>query len=229
MRRPQVLAIDDEPALLRIIKDSLYSHYDVSLAESAKDAFSSILDRKPDLILVDNIMPGFNGIEFVRTIRSAKNTINIPIIMITALKESPDRIEAFKAGVDDFISKPFNPDELLVRVDSKLLRKKWLKKQNTKAMTLGNLTIDLENHDIRIDGELVHLTQVELIIAEKLVAERNQIVKRKTLEHLIWSNNVPEARILDIHMATLRKKMKNFDHKIETIYGKGYSIRSSET
>ena len=228
MRRPRVLVIDDEPALLRIIKDSLYSNYDVSLVENVKEAFASILDRKPDLILVDNIMPGFSGIEFVRTIRSASNTRNIPIIMITALKETHDRIDAYRAGVDDFISKPFNPDELLVRVDSRLTRQKLLKKQNPNVMTLGNLTVDFENHDVRIDGELVHLTQIELTIAEKLIVEQNQIVKRETLERLIWASNVPEARILDIHMATLRKKMKNFDHKIETIYGKGYLIRSSE-
>tara|TARA_B110001454_G_C12723192_1_gene435850 strand:+ start:16133 stop:16822 length:690 start_codon:yes stop_codon:yes gene_type:complete len=228
MRRPQILAIDDEPALLRIIKDFLHSSYDVSLVENAKDAFASILDRKPDLILIDNIMPGLSGIEFVREIRSASHTRNIPIIMVTALKESIDRIDAYKAGVDDFISKPFNPDELLVRVESKLLRQKIIEKQPTKSLILGNLKIDSKNHDLRINGELIHLTQVELKIIEKLITEKNQIVKRETLERLIWPDNIPEARILDIHITTLRKKIKNFDHKIETIYGKGYLIRSLE-
>ncbi len=229
MRRLKILAIDDEPALLRIIKDSLHSNYDVSLAENANEAFASILDKKPDLILIDNIMPGTNGIEFVRTMRSATNTRDIPIIMITALKESDDRIQAYEAGVDDFISKPFNPDELMVRVDSRLARHKALKERGTKVISVGNLKIDFENHDIRIDGELVHLTQIEMTIAEKLVSEENQIVKRETLERLIWSDNVPEARILDIHMATLRKKLKNFNHEIETVYGKGYAIRSQES
>lgn len=226
MRRPQILAIDDEPALLRIIKDSLDSIYDVSMVENAKEALATILEKKPDLILVDNVMAGINGLDFVKSIRSASETKPVPIIMITALKESSDRISAYEAGVDDFISKPFNPDELLVRVTSRLERQKLLKESHSNAKTVGNLSIDLENHDIRINGEMVHLTQIEMIIAEKLISEKNQIVKRETLEKLIWSDNIPEARILDIHLATLRKKLKGFSHKIETIYGKGYTIRS---
>lgn len=226
MRRLRILAIDDEPALLRIIKDSLSSTYDVAIVESAKDAFTAMFDQTPDLILVDNIMPGFNGVDFVKTVRSAANTKNIPIVMLTALKESEDRMEAYRAGVDDFISKPFNPDELLIRVQARLHRTKDIKEQNSSKKEIGNLSLDFENHTVRIDEKPIHLTQVELIIVDRLIADQNQIVKRETLEKLIWGSKVPQARILDIHMATLRKKLKNFNLKIETVYGQGFVIRN---
>jgi DNA-binding response OmpR family regulator len=226
MERLRVLAIDDEPALLRIIKDSLNETYEVSIAESAKDAFALMLDRKPHLILVDNIMPGINGVDFIKTIRSAEVTKNIPIIMLTALKESDDRMEAYKAGVDDFISKPFSPDELLIRVQSRIERSNQLGNPNSSTKTLGNLTYEFKNRDLRINGYAVHLTQIELTIIEKLITDINQIVKRETFQRLIWGDNPPEARILDIHMATLRKKLKSFNYKIETIYGKGYTLRN---
>lgn len=225
MERLRVLAVDDEPALLRIIKDSLNETYEVSIAESAKDAFALMLDRKPDLILVDNVMPGISGIDFIKTVRSADNTKAIPIIMLTALKESNDRMDAYKSGVDDFISKPFNPDELLVRVNSRIERSSQLSNPNSAIKTIGNLSFEFKSRDLRINGSSVHLTNIELTIIEKLIRDLNQIVKRETLQRLIWGDDPPEARILDIHMATLRKKLKAFNHKIETIYGEGFTLR----
>ncbi len=226
MKRFRVLAIDDEPALLRIIKESLIDKFDVVLGLNAQDAMAAILDQKPDLIVVDNIMPGMSGLDIVRTIRTASTTMDIPVIMITALKESVDRIAAFNAGVDDFISKPFSPDELVVRVETRLARHKSLKDPKSRVTIIGNLSIDFENHNIMINQEPIHLTQIELTIIEKLVADRDILVSRYKLEKEIWKNPNSDERILDIHMATLRKKIKTFDHKIETIYGKGYIIRS---
>lgn len=228
MKRLRILAIDDEPALLRIIKDSLHAVFDISIVKNANEAFASMLDDKPDLILVDNIMPGINGIDFIKTVRSASSTKSIPIIMLTALKESGDRVNAYKAGVEDFISKPFNPDELLVRVSARIERSKQISTQSITTKSIGNLSFDFRNRDLRVNGFSIHLTRIESSIFELLITHLNQIVKRTTLEYQIWGDKAPEARILDIHMATLRRKLKSFNHEIETIYGEGFTLRNIE-
>lgn len=223
---PKILAIDDEPAILRIIKDSLEGKFTVIGAKDGHDAVVATLNEKPDLILIDNIMPGLSGLEVVRLIRQANATKNIPIIMVTALKESLDRIEAFRAGVDDFISKPFHPDELVVRIESKLRRPAVESSPQSRSLALGNLKADFVNRDFLIKGRKVHLTNIEMGILEILISKVNSVVLRKEMIEMLWRDPRPEDRLLDIHVATLRKKIRNFDHKIETVYGQGYVIRS---
>lgn len=225
MNRSKVLAVDDEAGILRIIKDSLAEKFEVVTRNNAADAIAAVIDERPDLILFDNIMPGMSGLEAIRTLRLAQSANKIPIIMLTALKESGDRIEAFKAGVDDFISKPFRPEELLARVESRIQRFEALMNPDIQVLKLGNLSLNKESHDVRIDNIQIHLTNIEQTILQKLLVELNSVVSRTELKKIVWPETFGDDRLLDIHMATLRKKLKSFSHKIETIYGKGYIVR----
>lgn len=225
---PKILAVDDEPAILRIIKDILKGEYQVLAASDGQEAVAMAIDDAPDLILIDNIMPGMSGLDVVRLLRRANSTKHIPIIMITALKESVDRVEAYRAGVDDFISKPFQQDELLARIESKLERFKARSIGKPKILTLGNLKFDFDSHTVEVRNKKIHLTNIELGILQILISDIGSIVPRSKMIETIWSLPHPDERLLDIHVATLRRKVKSFDHKIETVYGKGYIIRRKD-
>lgn len=164
MERLKVLAVDDEPAILRIIEDSLSEKFQVIPLTNAQDAIASILDERPSLILIDNIMPGMSGLEAVKTLRRSQSGQRIPIIMLTALKESANRIEAFKAGVDDFVSKPFRPEELLARVVSKIERFQSFQGTPQTLLQLGNLRIDDNTREVLVADQPQHLTNIELTI-----------------------------------------------------------------
>ncbi len=228
MSKAKILVVDDEPAILRIVEDFLSDRFNVVVAANAQEAIALVIEEKPNLIIIDNIMPGMSGVELAKTLRRAPSVNQVPIIMLTALKESSDRIEAFKAGVDDFISKPFDLDELMARVESKLVRFGSVPHAHSEVWKLGNLSIDEKSHQVKIKEKTIHLTHIEFAILLKLIESQNQIVSRDELEKTIWKSKKTENRILDIHLNTLRKKIQNFDHQIETIYGRGFIIRSRD-
>jgi two-component system phosphate regulon response regulator PhoB len=226
--KPKILIVDDEPAILRIIQDLLENEFNVISAKSGEEAVHEAIDKRPDLILLDNLMPGMSGVDAARFIRKGSTTKHIPIVMLTALKEPLDRVDAFKAGVDDFISKPFHPDDLLARIASKLERFKQVfhSPEVSHDHTLGNLRINLKQQLVEIDGKRIPLTHLELNVLGVLLEHVDEIVDRKSLIKALWSSPDQDERILDVHIATLRKKIKKFNRKIETVYRKGYIIRS---
>ncbi|MGE5084705.1 MAG: response regulator transcription factor [Bacillota bacterium] len=225
MPKPTIVAIDDEPNILGILKDFLGEEYNIITASSSPEGLALVFSKKPDLVLIDNIMPDMSGLDVVRLLRQAESTLHIPVIMLTALMGVHDRINAFNSGVDDFISKPFSLDELKVRIDSKLRRfENKTIKQKTPTV-FGNVSLYPASNDVTVNETRVHLTQLEYNILELLLTEADHVVSRQKIISQLWKDSQTDDRILDIHMATLRKKLSHFDHKIETVYGQGYIIR----
>lgn len=221
----KILVIDDEPKILTLIESLMIDNYEVVTALNGAEGLKAAKNFNPDLIILDRLMPEMDGIEACRELRDEASTQQIPIIMLTALKESSDRIEAFNAGVDDFISKPFHPDELLTRVNAKLKRFNQLRNNSLNTEIIcKNLVMDVATKTVQIDNVFIHLTETEFDILHSLLEKRNRILSRSDLVKKIWNQTEVDDRILDCHIVSLRKKIKNFELKIKTLYGRGYVI-----
>lgn len=226
--RSKVLAIDDEEKILSLIQDILSDTYEVVVASTGQKGIELALTEKPNLVLVDNIMPNMSGIEATQFIRKCAATKDIPIIMLTALKESPDRTRAFRAGVDDFISKPFHPDELMARIESKIhrFRSRPLGKSKTRGQVKYlNLRINFDANTVYVNDKIVRLTALELKILAGLLAGRGKVQSREKLCESVWEEGKTNPRALDAHFTSLRKKLRHFSGTIATVYGQGYVIR----
>lgn len=225
--RNKILAIDDEIKILKILQNILSEDYDVIVANNGEEGVALAQAERPDLILVDRIMPIMNGIATTQFVRNCMITKNIPIIMVTALNDSSDRATAFKAGVDDFVSKPFHPDELLARISSKLTRFKNLKEPValSREFSLLNLRLSLDEATAYLSDRPVHLTPLEFNILRSLISAQGKVQSRQQLLTEIWGDSETNLRALDVHITSLRKKIRRFTGSIETVYGRGYVIR----
>jgi two-component system alkaline phosphatase synthesis response regulator PhoP len=224
--RSKVLVIDDEIKLVKLIQNILTDKYDVITAENGEDGVAIAQSEKPDLILVDQIMPKMDGIATTQFIRNCISTKNTPVIMLTALKETQERTKAFLAGVDDFISKPFHPEELLARISSKLTRFKILNEAiKANEYNYLNLRINLDERTAYISDKAIHLTPLEFELLRCLVANLGRVQSRQQLLAEIWKDAETNERALDAHITSLRKKTKRFAGLIDTVYGRGYIIR----
>lgn len=224
--RFKILVIDDEQKILNLIRDITSDKYNVITANNGEDGLEKAQVEIPDLILIDKIMPKMDGVITTQFIRKCSSTKNIPIIMLTALKESEDRLIAFKSGVDDFISKPFHPDELLSRIESKINRFKNLQGTDKSSEIISNnLRMNLNDQTVYIGKNLIHLTSVEFHILHCLLVGKGKIQTRNHLLTAVWEKKTNDTRLLDSHLASLRRKLKKFDQEIITVYGKGYVIR----
>lgn len=227
--RRKILIVEDEEKILNLIQDVLVENYNVVTAQNGEDAIALAQSEQPDVILLDKIIPKIDGILTSRYLRKGAKTKHIPIIMLTALKEPQDRTEAFSAGIDDFISKPFHPDELIARVEAKIVRFQSLQNRvGSQEITVGNLRLNINDRSIFINDKLVHLTSIEFQIFQRLLQNQGEVQSRKALIRSVWGDDVKDDRVLDSHFASLRRKLKNFSEKIVTVYGEGYVIREKK-
>lgn len=221
--------IDDEEKILRLVSDILSDQYDVITSTNGEEGIDKAQAEKPDLILVDMVMPKLNGVETTKFLRRCLATSQTPIIMLTALKEPEDRTEGFEAGVDDFISKPFHPTELKSRIKNKINRFKTISSGKRESLELGNLKLDAGKQSVHIDGKAIHIPKIEFAILRELLLHAEEILSREYLLKRIWGDKDVDDRILDQHVTILRKKLTAFDHKIRAVYGRGYTVRKDET
>lgn len=223
--RSKILVIDDETKILKIIDDVLSDAYDVLTATNGEDGLAIAQSEVPDLIVVDKIMPKMDGVLVAQFLRKGASTKHIPIIMLTALKEPPDRTAAFNAGIDDFISKPFHPDELVARIESKIGRFKSLQKpERVQELRWQNLRLLPEEGRVFLDNSLVRLTPIEFAILHDLISNVGKVRSREKIVAKVWGKAGYDVRLLDSHVASLRRKMKHLSGGIETIYGRGYRV-----
>ena len=224
MQKHKILIVDDEPSIREFLAQILSEHYQILFAKNGTEAFEIAKNKKPTIILLDIIMPGKNGIETCREIRNDPTTKSIPVIMLTALNDSNQRTQAFLSGADDYITKPFNPDELIARVESKIRRQKEVAPQVTGRVQFGDLTLNFEELKAEINGKTVEISQTEFKILSCLIKNQGQLVQREVLHDSVWGEESPSDRALDPHITTLRKKLKNSRSELKTVYGQGYSL-----
>ncbi len=229
MQKQKILIVDDEEHIRELLKFNLNnSGYDTILASNGVEALKYAKDEKPDLVLLDIMIPEMDGIEVCKNIRAEKTLVNTSIIMLTAKSEELDKILGLELGADDYITKPFSIRELLARVKA-VLRRNNISVSNRDEINVeefGELKIDFERHEVMVDDKLVNMTLKEFELLEILVRNKGKILKRETLLDKVWGYEyIGETRTVDVHIRYIRKKIEKDDKNpryIETVRGVGY-------
>ncbi|WP_432471381.1 phosphate regulon transcriptional regulator PhoB [Amphritea sp. HPY] len=223
----RVLIVDDEAPIREMIAVALeMAGYECIEAESAQAAHPLIVDNKPDMILLDWMMPGTSGVEFARRLRKDEMTSDIPIIMITAKGNEDNKIQGLESGIDDYITKPFSPRELVARLKTVLRR--TTPKGVEEPITVDDLTLDPVSHRVSAELQPLDLGPTEFRLLQFFMTHQDRAYSRSQLLDLVWGGNVyVEERTVDVHIRRLRKALgKRHDYLIQTVRGTGYRFSS---
>jgi DNA-binding response OmpR family regulator len=224
----KVLVADDERNIVQLV--SLYLRnegFGVESASTGREAIERAGNVKPDLIILDLMMPDIDGWEACRQLRK---TSNVPIIMLTARTDDVDKIVGLEIGADDYVTKPFNPRELVARVKA-VLRRSQSKSVTGDRITLGNLQIDIDKREVRVDNKVVELRAKEFDLLVAFAQHPEVVLDRERLISTVWGYDfLGDSRTIDVHVTWLRDKLSKSDAKIKTVWGIGYKmIVESET
>ncbi|NLK93772.1 MAG: response regulator transcription factor [Clostridiales bacterium] len=227
MAKENILVVDDEEHIVELLKFNLMnSGFSVTTANNGLDALKIANENKPNLILLDLMLPGMDGLEICKEIKRNKETSNISIIMLTAKGEELDKILGLELGADDYITKPFSVRELIARVKAVLRRSNSSEDIDSKIFDFGRLKVNLERHEVLIDNVKIEMTLKEFELLEILIKNKGKILKREVLLDKVWGYEyIGETRTVDVHIRYLRKKIEEDDKNpkyIETIRGVGY-------
>lgn len=226
MANEKILVVDDEEHIAELISYNLSSNgYKVITANNGIDAVKVAIEEKPSLILLDLMIPGKDGYDVCKEVRSNNEIRNTPIIMLTAKSEELDKILGLELGADDYITKPFSVKELLARVKA-VLRRFSIVEPESNVLVFGDLTADFDKREILVKDKKLELTLKEFELLEILIRNKGKILTRDTLLDKIWGYEyIGETRTVDVHIRYLRKKIEADDKNpklIETIRGVGY-------
>ncbi|MAI86916.1 MAG: DNA-binding response regulator [Candidatus Marinimicrobia bacterium] len=227
-----VLVIEDEPDIMELIEFNLKKYnYNVLLANNGEKGLKDARSFEPDLILLDLMLPGIQGIDVCRVIKSDENIKNTPIIILSALGQEEDIVKGLDAGADDYVSKPFSLDILNARIKSVLRR--YIRNDYgdaNKTIVLKGIKISPRTREVTIEGELISLTYTEFQILHLLISHPGWVFTRYQIIDKIRGENYPVTdRSIDFQIVGLRKKMLGKGNLIETIRGVGYRFQHHET
>jgi len=224
--KTRILLVEDDPALRKLLKEALpESIFVIDIAETGREGLDMIVKRKPDLILLDWNLPDLNGFEVCKYIKQNKDCAHIPIIMVTAYSELNRKVSALDVGADDYITKPFEIEELIARVKAVLRRRQGGAPE--EEIVKANITINLTTYSVEVDKKPIILTAKEFDLLYVLMKNAGRILTREFLLERIWGYAVDvSTRTVDVHIRRLRKKMgtKNAD-LIQTFRGVGYKFK----
>lgn len=228
MKKPLILVVDDEPHLVELIKHHLTrEHYEVDVAKDGEAALAKAKKRIPDLIVLDLMLPGMDGLEVCRRLRSETRTEHVPIVMLTAKAEETDAVIGLAQGADDYVRKPVGMRELVARIGTRLRAAAAQRvEEERRVIRFGELVVDSVKHEVVLRGEPVKLTMTEFKLLRHLVRNAGRAFSRNDLlDEVIAPDTVVVDRNVDVHVATLRKKLGDYGSYIETIRGLGYKFR----
>jgi len=225
MNKYKVLVIDDEPDVLELIEYNLTAAgFNVIKASEGNEAIKKIREQTPDLIVLDIMLPGIDGFEICKILKRDKTTASIPVIMLTAKAEEVDRIVGLELGADDYITKPFSPRELTLRIKTLLKRVKGVV-EPTQTIQRGVLKIDPQRHEVSVKGKEIELTATEYKLLLTLASQPGRVFTREQLLEDVWEyNSAVDTRTVDTHVRRLREKLGAAADYIETIRGFGYKF-----
>lgn len=232
MAGEKILVVDDEAHIVELIKYNLEANgYKVYAAYDGREALKAAYERDIDLMILDLMLPGVDGLEVCKTMKRDEKAKNIPIIMLTAKGEEFDRILGLELGADDYITKPFSVRELMARVKV-VLRRASADSQYNTFIRIGSLTVDIDKHEVLKNGEKLDLTLKEFELLKLLINNKGKVLTRDSLLDRIWGYEYyGETRTVDVHIRHLRQKIEDDDKNpkyIETIRGIGYRFNYPE-
>ena len=223
MSAKRVLIVEDEQAIREMLKFAFQkSEYALQEAEDAGQAQVIIQDQRPDLILLDWMLPGMSGLELAQRLKSNPNTQDIPIIMLTARGDENDRVRGLDCGADDYVVKPFSPRELMARIKAVLRR---VDPSMGDTIEIGGITLDNATHRVTIAGKPLEFGPTEYKLLHFFMTHPERVYNRSQLLDRVWGGNVYiEERTVDVHIRRLRKVLAEHkkEHLVQTVRGSGY-------
>jgi len=222
----KILVADDEEDVLNLVSINLKSAgYTIIQAVNGREADGKARAQLPLLIILDIMLPEMSGLEVCKVLKGDPLTSKIPIIMLTAKAEEVDRIVGLELGADDYITKPFSPRELVLRVKSVLRRGTPSTNEKSDLIKLGTISIDRARHQVRVKGDMIELTATEFKLLLLLIERRGRVQHRDKLLNDVWGyESLIDTRTIDTHVRRLREKLGAASDCIETVRGFGYRI-----
>jgi two-component system phosphate regulon response regulator PhoB len=227
----RVLVVDDEADIVALVAYHLVkAGYRVSTASSGPDALGAARQERPALVVLDLMLPGASGYDVLEQLRAQPATREIAVLMLTARREEQDRIRGLSLGADDYLTKPFSPQELVLRVGAILRRMSAGGSGPTDILNVGAITIDREEHRVSVGGQLVELTPTEYKLLLILAERRGRVQSRARLLETVWEAAPDiQTRTVDMHVQRLRTKLGEAGDLIETVRGFGYRLKSGHS
>jgi len=223
---PLILVVEDESALVTLLRYNLEREgFRVAEARDGEEALLAAREQKPDLVLLDWMLPLLSGLEVCRQMRRMPETRSVPIIMLTARGEEGDKLRGLDSGADDYVTKPFSPSELVARIRAALRRSRPT--SNGESLQFEDLTMDLAAHRVRRRGRDIHLGPTEFRLLRYLLEHQGRVFSREQLLDMVWGQDVyVEPRTVDVHIRRLRKAINASDETdlIRTVRSAGYSL-----
>ncbi|MDQ8154607.1 MAG: response regulator transcription factor [Gemmatimonadota bacterium] len=224
---PRILVVDDEPDIVALVAYHLAKEgYRVATAATGTEALATARRERPALIVLDLMLPGLSGFEVLEQLRADAATSGIAVLMLTARREEPDRIKGLSLGADDYLTKPFSPQELVLRVRA-ILRRSAAAPAAGDLLTIGALSIDRAAHTVAVRGVDIDLTPTEYKLLLLLAERRGRVQGRAQLLESVWEAAPDiQTRTVDMHVQRLRAKLETAGDLIETVRGFGYRLKA---
>ncbi len=221
--KTKILVVDDEPDAVELIRFNLNAAgFDVVTAEDGQEALKKARSASPALIILDLMLPEVDGLEVCKLLRRDPATKAIPIVMLTAKAAEIDRVLGFELGADDYVTKPFSPRELVLRVKA-LLRRGTGEEEKVEQIRIGTLTVDIPKHQVTVQNKRIDLTATEFKLLTVLAQRRGRVQSREQLLQDVWEyDNLIDTRTVDTHMRRLREKLGSAAKYLDTVRGVGY-------
>ena len=223
----RILVVEDDPDIAELVEHHLSrAGFSTSVVGTGTDALAQIR-RRPDLVVLDLMLPGLSGFEICRMMRSDPQTASVPIIMLTARAEEEARVQGLELGADDYVTKPFSPRELVARLRAVLRRTQPYGPD--KILRFGSLVVDLDRHEVMEDGRPVRLTAKEFLLLQYLIEHGGRVLSRDLLLSDVWGYQYTGGtRTVDVHIRRLREKLPTLVEHIVTIKQFGYKFVGSQ-
>lgn len=220
-----ILVADDEADVLNLVSSNLKNAgFIVIKAEDGESALNAARSQSPSLIVLDLMLPGMSGLEVCKVLKGDKATAKIPIVMLTAKAEEVDRILGLELGADDYITKPFSPREVVLRVQS-VVRRSITALETAEVLAVGAIVLDRTHHEVKVKSRHLDLTPTEFKLLMILMERRGRVQSRDRLLNDVWGyENLIDTRTVDTHVRRLREKLGSESDRIETVRGFGYRM-----
>ena len=224
-----ILVVDDEANIVELARMYLEQEgFRVRAAGDGAQALEMIARQPPALMVLDLMLPAVDGWDVCRRVRSGKAAPDLPIIMLTARDDDVDKIVGLELGADDYVTKPFNPRELVARVKA-ILRRTRRAVRSSAPVHVGDVTVDPARHEVTVAGRAVHLRRKEFELLLALAEHRGLVLSREQLLNIVWGYDFyGETRTVDVHIGQVRKKLAGSTVEIETVLGVGYRLVADE-
>ena len=227
MSRPSVLVVDDEEDILALVRYNLERNgFEVETAASGEEALAAVARRRPDLLVLDLMLPGVDGLEVCRQLRKRPETVQLPIVMLSARGEEAEIVAGLELGADDYVPKPFSPSVLIARIKAVLRRRTTPPPAEGATLELGPLSIHPGRHEVRVDGRAIELTSSEFRILHLLARRPGWVFTRQQIiDEAQGEDAAVTSRSVDVHVVSIRRKLGEAKDLVETVRGVGYRFR----